>query len=173
MKKRFAAGILTAALLVGGATAALGATEPDKLSEIKGLYQQMFNLQKEIADKEAAAGMITPDQAAGIKNNIGLKSQSNSQALDNGIVPNMGLRGGRGGMGMGLNGGQPLTQEQIDAMNALHQQRLDQYNEAVKNGTITPGQFAPGYGIGGMRGGRFGGQGQFAVPPVAGFTSSN
>lgn len=170
MKKRLAAGILTAALLAGGATAALGATDPDKLSEIKGLYQQMFNLQKQIADKEAEAGMITSDQAASIKSNIDLKSQYNSQALDSGVVPNMGLRGGRGGMGM--YGGQPLTQEQIDAMNQWHQQRLEQYNEAVKNGTITPGQFGPGMGMGGMRGGRFGGQGQFAVPPAASSSTS-
>ncbi len=172
MKKRLAAGILTVALLVGGASAVLGATDPDKLSEIKGLYQQMFNLQKQIADKEAEAGMITADQATSIKGNIDQKTQYNSQALDNGIVPNMGMRGGR--VGIGMNGGQPLTQEQIDAMNQLHQQRLDQYNEAVKNGTITPGQFAPGTGMGGMRGGRFGGQGQFAVPPAAdSSTSSN
>ncbi|WP_348982835.1 hypothetical protein [Desulfosporosinus sp. Sb-LF] len=42
MKKKLAAGMLSAVLLVGGVTAAFGATDSAKLDEIKTLTQQMF-----------------------------------------------------------------------------------------------------------------------------------
>ena len=107
MKKKLAAGVLSIAILTTGAAAALGATDSTKLGEIKDLYHQMFNIQKQIVDKEAEAGLITSDQAATLKNSIDLRSQYHDQAIDNGQVfgPGMGMGMGRGRMG-GFNNGQ-------------------------------------------------------------------
>ncbi|HHY80242.1 MAG TPA: DUF2680 domain-containing protein, partial [Thermoanaerobacter sp.] len=86
MKKKLWAGVLSVILLGAGATAAMGATDTTKLAEIKDLYHQMFNYQKQIVDKEAEAGLITSDQAAGLKANIDLRSKYRDQAIDNGQV---------------------------------------------------------------------------------------
>lgn len=156
MKKKLLIGILSTALLAGGATAAFGATDQSKLNDLKSLYAQMFDTQKQIVDKKAEAGAITQEQANTLKSAIDLRSQSNSQALDKGQVPFGPGFGGRMGGGFapgaggcpGFNNGQPLTAEQQKAWNDAIQQRLQARDEALKNGT-----WAPGQGMG-MRGGR-------------------
>lgn len=112
MKKKLAVGILSAALLVAGATTAFAATDTSKLGDIKALYQQMFSLQKEIVDKEVAAGAITSDQATSMKNAIDQRATLHEQALDNGQVfgPGAGLGMGRGyGRGPGMTQGSAGT----------------------------------------------------------------
>jgi polyhydroxyalkanoate synthesis regulator phasin len=173
MKKKLAVGILSVAILAAGATAAFGATDSTKLGEIKDLYHQMFSIQKQIVDKEVEAGVITSDQATAYKNAIDQRSTFHDQAIDNGQAfgPGAGMMGGgmRGGMGM-MNNGQPLTQEQIDAWNQLREERQKLHDEAVQNGTITPGQ---GYGRRGGMGGGWGYQAPAAAPTTQSNTTSN
>lgn len=160
MKKKLAVGLLSAALLVGGATAAFAATDTSKLGDIKVLYQKMFSIQKQIVDKEAEAGAITSDQATSMKSAIDQRAQFQDQALDNGQVfgPGTGMgMGMRGGFGPGLNNGQAPTQEQIDAWNKAREERIKAHQAALQNGTLVPGQgYGPGQGFG-RRGGGMGG----------------
>jgi len=102
MKKKLAAGILSVALLVTGATTVFAATDTSKLGDVKALYQQMVSIQKQIVDKEVEAGAITSDQATSLKNAIDEREKLREQALDNGQVVSPGAGMGRGmGMGMG------------------------------------------------------------------------
>lgn len=152
MKKKLMIGLLSSALLVGGATAAFAATDNANLASIKELYQQMFSIQKQIIDKQVEAGAITQDQANAIKGAIDQRAKYNEQAIDNGQVLGPGFGGMGGGFcgGYGFNGGQTLTPEQQDALNKARQQRFEARNQAIQNGTFTPG----GYGRigGGMMG---------------------
>lgn len=141
MKKKFAAGALSAVLLVGGATAAFGATDPDKLAEIKTLTQQMFGIQKQIVDKEAEAGLLTSQQADTKKKFIDQRQQSSDEGLANGKVFGLGK-----GMGMRdsvkkLNTGEPMTEEQIKTWSEAAEARLIARVEAMKsNGKLTEEQ---------------------------------
>lgn len=110
MKKKLIIGILSTALLAGGATAALGATDTGALSEIKGLYTEMFSVQKEIVDEQVKAGAITQEQAETMKDAIDQKAEYRNQAIDKGQVfgPGYGARMGGGfcgGSGCGFNNG--------------------------------------------------------------------
>jgi hypothetical protein len=149
MKKKLAAGVLSVVLLVGGATAAFGATDPNKLSEIKTLTQQMFGLQKRIVDKEVEAGLRTSEQADTMKKFIDQRQQSTDQALAEGKVlsPGMGkgMDKGKGNKGMRegkeFNNGHPMTAEQIKAWSEQAQARLTAQVEAMKsNGKLTDEQ---------------------------------
>ena len=133
MKKKFAAGVLSVVLLVGGATAAFGATNPDKLAEIKTLTQQMFGIQKQIVDKEVEAGLRTTDQADTIKKAIDQRQQSSDKALAEGKVfsPGMGNKGMH--KSKEFNNGQPMTAEQIKAWSEAAQTRLTAQVEAMKS----------------------------------------
>ncbi|WP_461392230.1 DUF2680 domain-containing protein [Desulfosporosinus fructosivorans] len=76
MKKKLAAGVLSIVLLVGGATAAIAATDSSKLDEIKSLTQQMLGINKQIVDKEVGAGLITQQQADAMKSSIDLRQNT-------------------------------------------------------------------------------------------------
>ena len=144
MKKKLAAGVLSAVLLVGGATAAFGATDPDKLAEIKTLTQQMFGIQKQIVDKEVEAGLRTSEQADTMKKFIDQRQQATEQAITNGKVFGPGMAG----KGMGIrdnikkfNNGEPLTEEQIKTWSEAAEARLAAQVEAMKsNGKLTEEQ---------------------------------
>lgn len=140
MKKKLAAGLLSAALLVGGATTAFAATDPAKVEDIKSLYQQIFGIQKQILQKEVEAGALTQDQANTAQSLMEQRQTLQEQALDNGQVfgPGMGMGIGRWGF-YGANNGQPLTEEQQKAFNDMMQERLKLQEEALKNGTLVPG----------------------------------
>lgn len=84
MKKKLALGILTVALIIGGATTAFAETGLSKAGELKDLYSQMFNIQKQIVDKQAEAGAITKEEADSAKKFIDQNQQSRNQAIDNG-----------------------------------------------------------------------------------------
>jgi len=136
MKKKLAAGVLSVVLLVGGATAAFGATNPDRLAEIKTLTQQMFGIQKQIADKEVEAGLLTSQQADTKKKSIDQRQKSSDQALANGKAFDMGMGGkGKGmrGDAAKLNNGQPMTADQIKTWSEQAQARLTAQVEAMKN----------------------------------------
>ncbi|MDI6813143.1 MAG: DUF2680 domain-containing protein [Desulfitobacteriaceae bacterium] len=105
MKKKLAAGLLSVALLVAGATTAFAATDTSKLGDIKALYQQMFSIQKQIVDKEVESGAITSDQATSMKSAIDQRTTLHEQALDNGQVFGPGA-----GMGMGMGRGYAASQ---------------------------------------------------------------
>jgi len=112
MKKKLAIGILSLAILAGGASSVMGAgaIDPAQASDLKSLYQQMFNIQKQIVDQEAEAGIITKDQATNMKGFIDQKSNLNDEAINNGDVygygPGACFDAGRGyGMGRGNSGG--------------------------------------------------------------------
>lgn len=142
MKKKFAAGVLSVVLLVGGATAAFGATDPDKLAEIKTMTQQMFGLQKQIVDKEVEAGLRTVEQADTMKKFIDQRQQLSDQALAEGKVFNGGMRGkGMRGDATKFNNSQPMTSDQIKAWNEQAQARLTAQVEAMKkNSKLTAEQ---------------------------------
>jgi hypothetical protein len=133
MKKKLVAGMLTTVLLVGGATAALAATDSAKLDAIKSLTQQLFGIQKQIADKEVEAGLITQQQADAIKSSIDLRQKSSDQAIVNGQVPGLGMRGNmKFGKGQ-FNNGQPWTDDQIKVWSDAMQARLKAQEEAMKS----------------------------------------
>lgn len=96
-------GILSLAIMAVGATATLAAPDASALGEIKELYRQMFDIQKQITDKQAEAGIITPDQATSIKSAIDERTELQDQAIDNGQVYGPGMMGGGYGMGYGMH----------------------------------------------------------------------
>ncbi len=143
MKKKLAAGVLSLVLLVGGASAAYGAIDPDKLSEIKALTQQVFSLQKQIVDKQQEAGLITPEKADVMKKSMEQRQQSSDQAFAEGKV----LIPGMGGMGKGMRGdvkafnAEPMTSDQIEAWGKAAQARLDaQVKSMTSEAKLTPAQ---------------------------------
>ena len=144
MTKRLAVGVLSAVLLVGGATAVFAATDSTKLAEIKTLTQQMFSIQKQIVGKEVEAGLRTADQGEAMNKAIDQRQQAADQAIENGKV----FAPGIGGKGMGMRGdvtkftkGQPLTDEQIKAWSEAAEARLAAQVEAMKsNGKLTEEQ---------------------------------
>ncbi|HUX79203.1 MAG TPA: DUF2680 domain-containing protein [Alphaproteobacteria bacterium] len=137
MKKKLAAGVLSVVLVVGGATVAFGATNPDKLSEIKALTQQMFGIQKQIVDKEVAAGLKTSEQADAMKKFIDKRQQSSDQALADGKVFGPGMRKGMDNKGTfkgkEFNNGQPMTADQIKTWTEKAQARLTAQVDAMKS----------------------------------------
>jgi hypothetical protein len=149
MKKKLAAGVLSVVLLVGGATAALGTTDPDKLAEIKALTAKMFDLQKEIVGKEVDAALLTQEQADKMNKFIDQRQQSSTKALDEGKVFGPSLRKGmdKGMLNKGMpggkefNNGQPLTTEQIETWSKNANARLAAQVEAMtKNNKLTSEQ---------------------------------
>jgi len=144
MKKKLAAGVLSVVLLIGGATVAFGAPDPDKLAEIKALTQQMFGIQKQIADKEVEAGYKTPEQAGAMKKFIERRQQSSDQAFAEGKVfgPGMGGRGkGMRGDATQFKNGQPMTADQIKVWTEQAQAHLTAQVDAMKkNGKLTADQ---------------------------------
>ena len=200
MKKKLAVGVLSVVLLVGGATAAFAAIDSSKLDEIKSLTKQMLGIQKQIADKEVEAGLITQAQADAMKSSIDLHQQYSEQAIANGQVfgPGMGRRGGAT-----FNNGQPMTDDQIKAWDSAAQARLkvqveamkangstDEQikawsdamqaqikvqEEAMKKGTFVSGGMGMGGGMGmaGGRGMHGGNWGSFGVPNASTSSSSN
>lgn len=146
MKRKLAIGLLSGALLIGGATTVFGATDTSTLADLKSLYQQMFSLQDQIIQKEVEAGAITQEQGDFMQKSMELRQKYQDQAIDNGQIVGPGMGMGRHGM-LGTNNGQPLTEEQTQALNDYMKQRLDLQQKALEDGTLVPGQ-----GMG-MRGG--------------------
>lgn len=142
MKKGLIVGVLSAALLVGGATAAFGATDSVKLDEIKGLTQQMFGIQKQIVDKEVEAGLRTAEQADKVKEFIDKQRQAHEQALENGEAFGHGMGSKRMGDNFKkFNNGEPMTEEQIDSWSEGAEARLAAQLEAMEsNGKLTEEQ---------------------------------
>lgn len=141
MKKKLAVGVLSAVLLVGGATAVFGADAVDsaKLDEIKNLTKQMFGIQQQIVDKELEAGLITQEQADAAKNAIENRQQQSETDLANGKAPMFG-KGKHGGMKL-FDNGQPLTDEQIAAWVEQAQARITAQEEAMRSaGKLTEEQ---------------------------------
>ena len=130
MKRKLAVGVLSAVLLVGGATAAFADTNSSKLDEIKSLTQQVLGLNKQIADKEVEAGLITQPQADAMKSSMDLNQKNRDQALDNGQVFGPGM-GGRHGGAM-VNNGEPMTDDQIKDWDTTMQVRLKVQEETMK-----------------------------------------
>lgn len=144
MKKRLIVGVLSAVLLVGGATTVFGATDSAKLDEIKSLTQQMFSIQKQIVDKEVEAGLRTAEQADTMKKFIDQRQEVREQAITDGKVfgPGMGGKGmGMRGDAFMLNNGQPLTDAQLKTWSDAAEARLAAQLEAIKsNGKLTDEQ---------------------------------
>ena len=113
MKKRMI--ILLVCVLALGAIAvpAYAAISDQQKSEIDALYKQIAELQKQLADKYAASGVISQAQADTSKANIDAAEQNREQfSQQNGTiapVPGYGMPGYGPGFGRGycagLNGG--------------------------------------------------------------------
>ncbi len=101
MKKKIAALVITAALMVGGATAVFAATDQSKLADLKSLYQQMIGTQKQIIDKQVDSGALTQAQADLIKAQMDQREKYMEQSLENGQPIGPGAGFGRGGMRFG------------------------------------------------------------------------
>jgi uncharacterized protein YlxW (UPF0749 family) len=113
MKKKVIIGLLVTALFAGGATAVF-ATDSQEVTELKELYAQMTNLQKQIVDTQAKAGNLTENQAKTMKERIDQNTQYRSQAIEKGQFngPGFGGRMGNGGCcgdGYGFNSGPAPT----------------------------------------------------------------
>lgn len=132
MKRKLAAGVLSVVLLVGGATAAIGATDPDKLSEIKALTQQVFSLQNQIVDKQLEADLITQEKADVMKKFIEKRQQSSDQAFAEGKVPGLGMGGKRMRGDAKMFNAEPMTADQIKTWSEQAQARLTAQVEAMK-----------------------------------------
>lgn len=138
MKKKLVVGVLSAVLLVGGATAVFGATDPAKFDEIKSLTQQMFGIQRQIVDKEVEAGLRTAEQADVMKKAIDKRQAASEQALTEGKVLGPGISGK--GL-LKFKNREPMTDEQIEAWSEAAQARLTAQVEAMKaNGKLTEEQ---------------------------------
>lgn len=149
MKRKLAVGVLSVVLLVGGATAAFGATDPDKLAEIKAMTQEIFGLQTKIVDKQLEADLISPEKADAMKKFIEQRQQFSNQAIAEGKVfsPGMGKGMDKGKLNKGMragkefNNGQPMTADQIKTWNEQAQARLTAQVEAMKkNEKLTANQ---------------------------------
>lgn len=142
MKKKLAIGVLSAVLLVGGATVAFGADAVDatKLAEIKSLTQQMFGIQQQIVDKQFEVGSLTQEQADKAKAFITKRQQHSNEVLESGKVPGIGMDR-RGGEMKKFNNGEPLTEEQTAAWAKGAQSRLKAQEDAMKSaGKLTDEQ---------------------------------
>lgn len=84
MKKKIALGVLTLALMIGGATTAFAETGLSKTGELKDLYNQMFTVQKQIVDKQVEAGAMTKEEAKSAKEFIDQNQKYRNQAIDQG-----------------------------------------------------------------------------------------
>lgn len=100
MKKKIALGILTLALMIGGATTAFAQVDLSKANELKELYSQMFTVQKQIVDKQVEAGAMTKEDAKYAKEFIDQNQKYRNQAIDEG---NLGGYYGRHCRGYGPN----------------------------------------------------------------------
>jgi len=136
MRKKLVVGVLSAVLLVGGATSVFGASDSAKLDEIMSLTQEMFGIQKQIVDKEVEAGLRTAEQADTMKKFIDERQLAREQAIADGKVFSPGM----GGKGMGMrdnfkrfNSGEPMTEDQIKAWSEAAQARLTAQVEAMKS----------------------------------------
>lgn len=138
MKKKLAVGVLSAVLLLGGATAAFATTDSSILDEIKSLTQQVLSINKQIVDKEVAAGLITQPQADAMKSSLDLNQQNRDQALANGQVFGPGMGGRRGGAM--YNNGEPMTDDQIKDWDSAMQARLKVQAETMKANGLTDEQ---------------------------------
>lgn len=68
--KKFAVSLLTLAFLTLSAGAAIGAPDPAKLQELKGLHQQAYELRVQIIDKQVEAGLLNQEKATQIKQSM-------------------------------------------------------------------------------------------------------
>ncbi|AGA67925.1 Protein of unknown function (DUF2680) [Desulfitobacterium dichloroeliminans LMG P-21439] len=148
MKKKIVVGVLSAAMLLGGAAVAWGAEAVDstKLAEIKALTQEMFSIHQQIVDKEVEAGLLTQEQGDKMKEFMEERQQRSEEALDNGQVEGFGMgMGPRLGMmdreNIKFNEGEPLTEEQIATWVENAQTRLNAQEEAMRSeGKLTEEQ---------------------------------
>ncbi|AGA68675.1 Protein of unknown function (DUF2680) [Desulfitobacterium dichloroeliminans LMG P-21439] len=104
MKKKIALGVLTLSLMIGGATTAFAQTDLSKAGELKDLYSQMFNLQKQIVEKQVEAGAMNKEDAKSAKKFIDQNQEYRNQAIDNGDL------GGFNGQHCGGNGPNMMNQ---------------------------------------------------------------
>ncbi|MGE4273402.1 MAG: DUF2680 domain-containing protein [Desulfitobacterium sp.] len=139
MKKKIVVGVLSTAMLLGGAAVAWGAEAVDstKLADIKSLTQQMFGIHQQIVDKEVEAGLLTQEQGDKMKEFIEERQQRSEEALANGEVEGFGMGMGPGpGMmdreNIKFKAGEPLTEEQIATWVENAQARLKAQEEAMK-----------------------------------------
>ncbi len=150
MKKKLAAGILATALLVAGASFALGAPDQSKLSDIKALYQQIFSLQKQIIQKEVDAGVITQDQATYSQNLLDQRQKYQEQAIDNGTFSGPGIMGGFGDV-YGMMGGSGSGYGMMSGFGGGYGYgMMGGYGPgygAAGSGTGTDSNVGPGYGM--------------------------
>lgn len=84
MLKKFAVSLLTLAFLTVGAGAALGAPDPAKLQELKGLHQQMYDLRVQIINKRVEAGLLDKEKATQLKESMELREKKIQEDMANG-----------------------------------------------------------------------------------------
>lgn len=102
MKKKLIVAVATVLLVALAAPVALAALSDQQKEEINRLYQQMFDLKKQIVDKYVEGGEITPEQGRLMKEHLDYMQQYHR---DYGF----GMMGADhcGGGFYGTNGGQP------------------------------------------------------------------
>lgn len=101
MKKKILAGLIVV-LLLAMAVPAIAAVTNSQLDELKGLYQQMAEIQKKMVDVRVKAGIITKEQGDAIKKNIDARLNY-FQKNPNAVAP------GPGGYGVGPGIGCPYA----------------------------------------------------------------
>ena len=135
---------ISVVLLVGGATAAFGAIDSDKLAEIKALTGQVFSLQTQIVDKQLEADLITPEKANAMKKSIEHRQQSSDQAIADGkvLIPGMRSKERKGMHGdTKMFTAEPMTPDQVEAWSKAAQARLTAQVESMKSDAkLTPAQ---------------------------------
>jgi len=96
MNRKFFVLALVLVLLVVGVPSVFAAIDQAKQKEIQALYQQMFEIQKQLVEKYQEAGLLTPEQAQLMKDRLKALAQ-NPPVPGNTPVP--GFRGPGWGMG--------------------------------------------------------------------------
>lgn len=139
MKKKLAVGILSVALLTGGATAALAA-DSATINELKALYEQKFALQSQYLQEQVDAGVYTQEQADAMKESLEAKEQTRLENLENGTAYGGSMNQAQYKGSMGLNNGQSLTPEQLEQRDTFRAEQQAIRDAAIADGTLVPGQ---------------------------------
>lgn len=100
MKKKIILVVAAAMLVVMLAPAAFAAVNDQQKEEINKLYQQMFDLKRQIIDKYIEGGEITKEQGEYYKKNLDYMQKYQSEYGYGMMGP-----GGCGGAGYGMMGG--------------------------------------------------------------------
>jgi len=97
MKKGFMFAIVAVIILALAVPVALALTDGQK-AELRDLYEQEYQLRLEVVDKQVETGLITPEEAESIKEQMAENWEFRQERMNDGVYL-FGRGGGRGVFG--------------------------------------------------------------------------